>query len=309
MTRDYQTFQPIANDKHYTRLEVARSCHHHIRRFLSVQTCLLEPSAGAGAFVETCDANRSILAFDIAPDLSRGVEIAQADFLAPTFKDRLLTGIDYAAIGNPPFGKQSLTALAFLNKALALTGLVGMILPRVFKRWSVQSRVMPGARLLLDIDLPAYSFEFDGRPYDVNACFQVWSLRHPSKPDLRLAERPPISHPHFEMRMYNTQRGQEWLDSSWWAFALFRTGVGDYRPLLRGAQLNPRRQYILVKAEGEVLRRLLLIDYKALASGYTTVPGFSLADVVAAYERVVAQEAANDNRVFNLRKVPRRRVG
>lgn len=306
MARQLIPLKRVISDKHYTKPMVARSCHRHLRRFLSERTCLLEPSAGAGAFLQACPANRSIIGFDIDPDLSKGAEIIQADFLAPDFKARLLAGVSYATIGNPPFGRHSALALEFLNKALRLTGIAGMILPSAFRRWSIQSRVLAEARLLFDLDLPPYSFEFCGRPYDINACFQVWSLRHPSKPDLRLAKRPPISHPDFEMRIYNTQHGEEWLRSDWWTIALFRTGVGSYLPIHHGVELNARRQYILIRASGEALRRLLLIDFKELARGYTTVPGFSLGDVVAAYERIVAEEAANDDFVFDLRKEPRR---
>ena len=306
MTRKSTSLAFAATDKYYTNEGVAALCHAYLAPYLSPDDILLETSAGAGAFMRSCAANRSIISFDIDPDLSKGAEIIQADFLAPEFKSRLLSGVSYATIGNPPFGKHSAMALDFLNKALDLTGVVGMILPRVFRRWSVQSHVTQGARLLLDIDLPPYSFEFDGRPYDVNTCFQVWSLRHPSKPDLRLAKRPPTSHPHFDMRIYNTQHGEEWLQSDWWTIAVFRTGVGVYLPLLQGTKVNPRCQYILIRASGEALRRLLLIDYKELARGYTTVPGFSLGDVVAAYERIVAQEAVNDDFVFDLRKEPRR---
>ena len=278
-------------DKFYTKRSVARDCYDLFVPYISDDTHLIEPSAGDGAFLDAC-AGRKIIGYDIAPERA---DIVPMDFLSDV-RSLIITSPSMAMIGNPPFGKASALALEFLNAGLDLSGLVGFVLPRAIRRWSAQSRVRTCARLLLDVNLPAQAFEFGGRPYDVGCVFQVWSTRHTNHPDLRLRQRPPNRHPDFEARLYSGD-GRP-LDWSWATMAVYRTGKSRYVPILPGSKLNPRRQYVLFRAHGRAQERLLKLDYEAMSRGYTRVPGFSLADVVGAYEAALHREGLNDNQVL-----------
>ena len=77
--------------------------------------------------------------------------------------------------------------------------------------------------------------------------------------------------------------------------AVYRTGRSSYAPLLPGTTISGARPSLLFRAHGRAQQRLLGIDYEGLSRGYTRVPGFSMADVVTAYERALAAELANDN--------------
>jgi len=273
-------------EKYYTKPEVARLCLALLEPYLEPDTLLIEPSAGAGAFINETD--RNIVAFDIDPDADM---IIKRDFLSLPVK--LLSSA--AIVGNPPYGRRWKLASQFINRGLETAGMVAFVLPLTFQKWFAQKTVRSDARLVLNHPLPETAFTHMGNDFDARTTFQVWTLGD-KWPDLRLKAKPPSRHPDFKIiradacvRRHHPER----FANDNWDFAVPRTGCYDFtEKLWNGDPLVKGRDYALFSASTPaVRRRLLMIDYQALSRRSTIRPAISWDDVVAVYELLVKEAA------------------
>jgi hypothetical protein len=293
-------------DKFYTQPDAARVC---LTRLSAVcahlgwdpkETTWVEPSAGAGAFLQPGDAWPEPKGCDLHPEVQG---VAKADFLTLDTARWSKTGRrPLVFVGNPPFGKKGALAQAFLNKALTEGKVVGFILPLLFRKWTTQKGIDASASLVADWDVPPDVFTFHGKPYAVRCCFQVWTRRPtPDLVDLRQRVAPIRSHPDFQMWQYNaTPAAERYFDLDW-DFGVLRQGYGDHNERVRCASLMSRRkQWVLFKASTpEVLARLESIDFNALAATNTSVGGFGKAEIVQHYkERFEGIQPRRQNEVF-----------
>jgi hypothetical protein len=170
-----------ANDKFYTKQEIAIHCIEHIKHHVSDDVIFIEPSAGAGAFSNLI----SCIAFDIDPETD---SIVKQDFLE--VEDSWI-GESLCFFGNPPFGSRNKLTNAFIKKALSFSGTkyIAFVLPSVFKKRTMQ-RVFPSDWNLIEtIDLPRNSFTLNAAEYHVPCIFQIWE-RNSSSIDLREVKQP-----------------------------------------------------------------------------------------------------------------------
>ena len=128
----------------------------------------LEPAAGDGAF------------FTLLPEGSLGIDITKSiegvvehDFLSFTnFGNHT-----YAAIGNNPFGKNASLAIRFFNHAARVSAVIAFIVPRTFRKPSVQKKLDPHFHLIHEEALPENSFLHMGAEVHVPCVFQIWLKR------------------------------------------------------------------------------------------------------------------------------------
>jgi len=157
------------NDKFYTKEGLAKSLIGKID--LSRYGLIIEPSAGSGAFSRNMQGN--VLALDIDPE---GTGILKQDWLEYELPEGFAE--DVIVIGNPPFGNQGALALKFIKKSASLgAAAIAFILPKSFKKESVQNKVPSMYHLAMEIDLDEASFELEGKPYSVPCVFQVWERK------------------------------------------------------------------------------------------------------------------------------------
>ena len=156
-------------DKFYTKASVVQECYQQLGD-LSRFDLLVEPSAGNGAFLPS-NTNIAVKAYDIAPE---GAGIQKADFLTLSVAEIVGDSQSVVTIGNPPFGRNGAKALAFTKKAMEYSQVVAFILPRSFKKDSVQNKVPCTFDLISSTDLQPQSFLLDGASYDVPCVFQIW---------------------------------------------------------------------------------------------------------------------------------------
>lgn len=293
-------------DQFYTADDVAVSCLEKVRETLPKigindnEVFYLEPSAGDGAFlraIEKVDPSRmrACVGCDIDP---KRKDILKRDFLHDSISDCLPTGKVVVTIGNPPFGRKGKLASAFINKAFDYSQVVCFVLPIQFNKFSGHNQILPQAKLVFNEPLPENCFVFNGKPYSVRSCFQVWTTRETRMPDLRIRQSPKTRHPDFEMYQYNcTEEAAKFFDKNEypWDFAVPRQGFKDYRMRETNPQALDRRvQWIFFKAKNKkVLSRLKNLDFEALSRKNSTIPGFGKADVVEEYERLYPTSATN----------------
>jgi len=161
-----------AIDKFYTNVNYANKCIMTIKTHLEInyQDLIIEPSAGNGSFILgikelTCNN----LFYDIDPENN---EILKQDYLLldlQQFKDKMIH-----VIGNPPFGRQSSTAIKFIKKSAEFANSISFILPKSFKKESMKSKFPLEFHLIFEEDVPSYSFLVNEKEYDVPCVLQIW---------------------------------------------------------------------------------------------------------------------------------------
>jgi hypothetical protein len=155
-------------DKFYTKTETVK----YILSFIDFGSfdIIVEPSAGSGNFSNLLSFyKKNVIAIDILPENSN---IIQKDFL----KDNLDLNQNTIVIGNPPFGKNASLAIKFFNKAASYINVltIAFILPKSFKKPSIQNRLNLYFWLDKTIELDSNSFILDNKDYSVPCVFQIW---------------------------------------------------------------------------------------------------------------------------------------
>lgn len=202
-------------DKFYTKVAVAESCLNILE--LNRYSRVIEPSAGAGAFSNYLQTKLRVpvLAFDLAPESERVIKQDWFEYNDSAPSPTLV-------VGNPPFGQQCSLALRFINHAFEVVGAqtVAFILPRSFRKASVQKRVFTFAKLANELDIKANSFELNGADYNLNAVFQVWERTNTAREDsdLPLTSRyfsftKKIDRHHFAIRRVGGKAGHAFFDN------------------------------------------------------------------------------------------------
>lgn len=198
-------------DKFYTKPEVAQACLDAIPGGVSSYDVAIEPSAGSGSFSSLVSGS---LAFDLHPE---GTGIIEQDWFA---YERVRASEDKVLVfGNPPFGQQNSISVKFINHAASFADTVAFILPRSFKKPSVQNRLDPHLHLVFEMDVPRNAFTLEGVDYDVPCVFQVWEY-DAAKIRVRETEQVPEGFsfvkkdnaPHFSVQRVGGRSGHADLD-------------------------------------------------------------------------------------------------
>lgn len=164
-------------DQFYTKPEVAKSCIDIMD--LSQYNTILEPSAGTGSFFSQIP---GCMGIDLEPKCE-GVE--EMDFYDWKEKVDLI-------IGNPPFGRMSTAAVKFFNHAAKYTDTIAFIIPRTFRKVSLQNRLDMNFHLTSDMEIAMGAFAPDNMM--AKCCFQVWERGSPKREKIIL----PTTHEDFD---------------------------------------------------------------------------------------------------------------
>ena len=152
-------------DQFYTKPDIAKKYYNLLKKKYNLANfVLLEPSAGTGSFSDNFSGD--FLALDLSPKKDY---IKECDFFEFNEND-----IEYDkeifTIGNPPFGRNSSLALKFINKASSFSSYIAFVLPKTFKKVSMQNKIDLQLHLVFEEDLEKNSFIHEGEDYDVPLC-------------------------------------------------------------------------------------------------------------------------------------------
>jgi hypothetical protein len=178
-------------DQFYTNDDIAFKCYNIVKSYTNLNDydIILEPSAGQGAFFKLFPIEKR-LGLDIDPKYK---DIIKQDFLTYKFD----INKKYIVIGNPPFGKISSLAIKFFNYSALFADIIAFIVPRTFKRVSVQNSLNLSFKLIYDEDLPLQPCCFTP-PMNAKCCFQIWK-KETIKRNKIIYE---LSHPDFDFLKY-----------------------------------------------------------------------------------------------------------
>lgn len=158
-------------DKFYTNIDTSKKCIGIVSNLYDWNTwdLVIEPSAGNGSFLLNIPIQHKI-GIDIAPENETIIKQDFLTYLPPCDKAKILV------IGNPPFGKISSLAIKFFNHSSQWCDVIAFILPRTFRRISVQNKLNTYFHLVYDEELPTNPCCFNP-PMMAKCCFQVWEKR------------------------------------------------------------------------------------------------------------------------------------
>ena len=184
-------------DKFYTIPSYAKTCIDIVLELCQDFDLIVEPSAGNGSFFNQMVSTNKI-GIDISPD---SPNIIAQDFFTyqPTDSSNILV------IGNPPFGRVSSMAIRFFNHAAKWANVIAFIIPRTFRRPSVQNKLDVAFHLIHDHDVPTTPCCFTPK-MAVKCCFQIWERR----PADRVCVKLETKHNDWEFLSFGPpdERGQ-----------------------------------------------------------------------------------------------------
>lgn len=160
-------------DAFFTKPEVAKTMLIRLNALypFSQFDIIVEPSAGSGAFSDNLK-TYNLEAYDIAPHKRY---IRKRDFL--TIDVSRYHAKRALVVGNPPFGRQSGLARKFVRHCGEFADVIAFILPKSFKKKSMQDVFPDKYHLIKQYQVPPNSFVINGVDHDVPCVFQIWELQ------------------------------------------------------------------------------------------------------------------------------------
>lgn len=178
-------------DKFYTSVTAVKECLKQVLNHLQIDPIndlIIEPSAGNGSFIqEITHLCQNTLFYDIEPEHSG---ILKQNYLLLNSKTITTLGKIHV-IGNPPFGRQSTLAIQFIKKSAEFADSISFILPKSFKKDSMQNHFPKQFHLIYQMDLANNSFLQDGNPVDVPCVFQIWQKQQEERASLIKLDADP----------------------------------------------------------------------------------------------------------------------
>ena len=175
-------------DKFYTKSNIAEQCCQIINKYININPhidLIIEPSAGNGSFIEpiTKLSNHHMF-YDILPEHP---QIVKQDYLNIDLSSILVPDVHTKIhiIGNPPFGRQSSLAIKFIKQSSKFCDTISFILPKSFKKESMQKHFPLNFHLIYQIDLDSHSFIINNEEEkDVPCVLQIWEKKNYERADI-----------------------------------------------------------------------------------------------------------------------------
>lgn len=172
-------------DKYYTKNDVVKSCIKHIKKHINISEndLIIEPSAGKGSFIESIKKlSNNYKFYDLEPEHDQIIKQDFLDLDCNKLKDKYKK---IHIIGNPPFGRQSSSAIKFIKKCCFFSDTISFILPRSFKKNSMKKYFSRNYHLLFEKDLIENSFLVNNIEHDVPCIFQIWKYKSKKRDNIK----------------------------------------------------------------------------------------------------------------------------
>ena len=169
----------VEHDQFFTRPQAAEQFANWVKSHRLPVSRMIEPAAGNQDLARYFP---GIEMYDLDP---KSPKITRQDFF--TAQHQRQPGL--MVIQNPPFGRGSDLAIRFFNKASTFADFIAQIVPRTFRRPSIQNRLDDDFELVDEYVLPRNSFylpsEGPRRGYDVPAVAQIWRRTEVKRPQIQ----------------------------------------------------------------------------------------------------------------------------
>lgn len=170
-------------DKFYTIPTIAENCLNTVGSIYDwdMWGLVVEPSAGNGSFLSQIPTTKKI-GIDISPEHTDIIKQDFFDYQSPPAIRNILV------VGNPPFGRVSSLAVKFFNHSAEWCNVIAFIIPKTFRRISLQNRLHRKFHLIKDDDIPSDPCAFNP-PMQVKCCFQIWEKKAEDRELIKLSTK------------------------------------------------------------------------------------------------------------------------
>lgn len=133
---------------------------------------LLEPAGGTGSFIHAAKeiGIHKIVSYDIEP---HHPEVKKGNFL-----EQEISLANAITVTNPPFGRNNSLSIPFFNHAAKYSEYIVFIVPRSWRKWSVQNKLDRRFFLIRDEDLEIGYEDVNGingyKNNHLRTCIQYW---------------------------------------------------------------------------------------------------------------------------------------
>jgi predicted RNA methylase len=175
-------------DKYYTKGSVAEECIKLVKKYVTIEDndLIIEPSAGNGSFIEYIKTlSNNYKFYDLEPEHD---EVNKQDFLELNYADIIKPYSNIHVIGNPPFGRQSSMAIKFIKKCCLFSNSISFILPKSFRKDSMQKSFSQYYHLIYETDILNNSFLVNNVECNVPCIFQIWQHKNIPRPTINKQE-------------------------------------------------------------------------------------------------------------------------
>jgi predicted RNA methylase/DNA-dependent RNA polymerase auxiliary subunit epsilon len=174
--QSYGNKRTTGKEQYYTTPEAVKICLDEVRRHIDLDgRIILEPCGGTGEFIEGFRRigikDKNILSYDIDP---KHELVCKANYLEVEFRRT-----DLISITNPPYGRASSLAKKFFQHASDHCEYICYLVPKSWRKWSVQNSLDNNFHLISDIEMPKNCFyrpdsEGESKKDVLNTVFQIW---------------------------------------------------------------------------------------------------------------------------------------
>lgn len=183
MTDNKSTIKKVRDaglDKFYTIPTISNKCLDIIGTKYNWDTwdLVVEPSAGNGSFLTKIPTSKKI-GIDIEPEHADIIKKNFFEYEPPSGIKNILV------VGNPPFGRVSSLAIKFFNHAAQWCNVIAFIIPKTFRRISLQNKLHKKFHLMYDEEIPSEPCSFSP-PMQVKCCFQIWEKKDEDRDIVKL---------------------------------------------------------------------------------------------------------------------------
>ena len=171
----------------------------------------IEPAGGTGSFIDALSeiGATNIRSMDTNP---KHKSVQKADFLTQDIK-----GVDFVTLSNPPFGRNNALSIPFFNHAAGFSSHIAFLVPRSWRKWSVQNRLDLNFHLIHDQEVNLIYENELGEPLakanELRTCFQIWEKKQNKRekvvvPDNGYLEKTTPENADVAMRVFGYGCGQ-----------------------------------------------------------------------------------------------------
>lgn len=255
----------VEHDQFFTRPPIAAHFAQWVKShdFFKNVTKMIEPAAGNKDLAKYFP---GIEMYDLDPQSD---DINQQDFFASQHKYQP----GFLVVMNPPFGKRSNLAIQFFNKSAEFADYIAQIVPRTFRRPSVQDQMSTKFELLDEYVLPNGSFylpaEGPDRKFTVPAVAQIWH---------RVEQRNPRQEVQKSTRYTFVQNP---ADAD---FAFRRKGNAGEVVTQNIEQTNPNSFFYIKANDPNVIRDFKAVDWSKYGNDVMAARSISQKEIAQAVQ-------------------------
>lgn len=209
--QSYANTRTTGKEQYYTNPEVVDICLDEVRKHIDLTgRTILEPCGGTGEFIKGFRRigikDENILSYDIEPKHSL---VQEANYLETEF-DRT----DLISITNPPFGRASSLAKKFFEHAAGHCEYICYLIPKSWRKWTIQNSLNKNFHLLSDIEMPKNCFyrpESDGKSKKdvLNTVFQIWKRADNPRKKIKIPDHGLVKKIQPTKKEVEVKRGDE----------------------------------------------------------------------------------------------------